>query len=554
LSIDGPDEDVATALEQAARYAEARGAPTSAAELYELAATITPPEMTESLRRRRFGAGGNLWAAGDIHGGRDLNRRLLEELEPGPGRAHTLYVTASVSWNDVIRVTDLLTRALTEVGADDLTHAFILAELAWAALWACDPELAISRADAALELAGRLDEPGPLRAALSGKAMALGLLGHDASDLLERAISHEGALDYNELDTPRMCLGRRQAWAGALDPARATLRVELDRYVEQGREVLTWEARAELAEVEYRAGRWQPAAQHAREAHEIVVEAGWSDVLGGVLPVKAAIECAMGDARQARIDGTEALGLCERMGDRWDEIRARSALGFLELSLGDHAACHAWLDPLVGLTEEMGLREPGAFPFVPDEVEALVALGELGVAEQLTDRLEEQGRTLDRSLALATAGRCRGLIAGARRDLSGADEHLQRALLRHVSVPQPFEWGRTLLVAGTVHRRMKQKGSARELLHEAFEIFEEVGAPLWAEKARSELARIGGRVPSPDGLTPTEEQVARLVAEGGTNREVAQALVMSVHTVDAHLRRIYRKLQVRSRTELARKL
>ena len=121
-------------------------------------------------------------------------------------------------------------------------------------------------------------------------------------------------------------------------------------------------------------------------------------------------------------------------------------------------------------------------------------------------------------------------------------------------MPQPFELGRSLLVAGAIQRRMKKKRSAREMLQRALERFDELGAPLWAAKARSELARIGGRAPAPAALTPGEVQVARLVAEGRTNREVAEALFMSRHTVDAHLRRIYRKLQVRSRTELARKL
>jgi DNA-binding CsgD family transcriptional regulator len=202
----------------------------------------------------------------------------------------------------------------------------------------------------------------------------------------------------------------------------------------------------------------------------------------------------------------------------------------------------------------MGLREPGVFPFVPDAVEALVSLGELDVAVGLTDRLEDQGLKLNRPLAIATAARCRGLIAGARRDPAAADEHLERSLRLHVSVQQPFELGRTMLVAGAVQRRMRRQRRARGLLDEALGVFEELGAPLWAAKARSELGGIGGRTPTSAALTPTEEQVAWLVAEGRTNREVAALLVMSVHTVDAHLRRIYRKLQVRSRTELAHRL
>jgi DNA-binding CsgD family transcriptional regulator len=202
----------------------------------------------------------------------------------------------------------------------------------------------------------------------------------------------------------------------------------------------------------------------------------------------------------------------------------------------------------------MEIGEPGARPFVGDAVEALVRLGELGEAERLTDRLEEQSRRLDRALASATAARCRGLIAGARGELAVADEHVQHALAEHDRVDQPFELARTLLVAGEVQRRMKRKRLARELLERARATFAELGAPLWAARARAELARIGGRPPSPDGLTATEAEVARLVAEGLTNREVARTLFMSPHTVDANLRRVYRKLDIRSRIELARRL
>jgi DNA-binding CsgD family transcriptional regulator len=271
------------------------------------------------------------------------------------------------------------------------------------------------------------------------------------------------------------------------------------------------------------------------------------------LSVTAAIAAAMGHAERARKGGLESLAVCERTGDRWIELGARSALGFLELSQGDLAATHGWLAPAVSMCRQMGLREPGVFSFVPDEVEALIGLGQIDDAERLTGRLEEHGRELDRALALATAGRCRGLISSARGELEAAADHMGRALREHTRVEHPFEKGRTLLAAGAVQRRMKQKRPARELLERARIIFDELGAPTWAAKARAERARVGGRPPTPKGLTPTEAEVARLVAEGLTNREVAQALFVSPHTVDANLRRVYRKLEVRSRTELARK-
>jgi DNA-binding NarL/FixJ family response regulator len=117
-----------------------------------------------------------------------------------------------------------------------------------------------------------------------------------------------------------------------------------------------------------------------------------------------------------------------------------------------------------------------------------------------------------------------------------------------------FECGRTLLALGSTRRRAKQKRAAREALEQALALFEELGARLWAAKAREELARIGGRRPASKNLTETERRVASLAAEGHSNKEIAAALFVSVHTVEAHLSRIYRKLEIRSRAELGRRI
>ena len=103
-----------------------------------------------------------------------------------------------------------------------------------------------------------------------------------------------------------------------------------------------------------------------------------------------------------------------------------------------------------------------------------------------------------------------------------------------------------------VRRRTKRKRAAREALEHAFAGFERLGAPLWAAKARVELARIGGRPSSGDALTATERRVAELVAEGCSNKEVAAALFVTVKAIEANLTRIYAKLGIRSRTQLAR--
>src|SRR4029079_5780583 len=171
------------------------------------------------------------------------------------------------------------------------------------------------------------------------------------------------------------------------------------------------------------------------------------------------------------------------------------------------AEADAYLSRAVELERAMGVREPAYFRVVPDEVEALVALGRLDDAEALLAPFEAAGRTLDRAWTIATGARCRALVLAARGDLAGASAAADEAIRMHDGLPLPFELGRTLLVRGTVERRAKRKREARESLPEALTVFDGLGAALWAEKTRAELARIGGRAPSSLDLTPTEEKV-----------------------------------------------
>jgi DNA-binding CsgD family transcriptional regulator len=192
--------------------------------------------------------------------------------------------------------------------------------------------------------------------------------------------------------------------------------------------------------------------------------------------------------------------------------------------------------------------------FLPDDVEALVALGRLDYAQTLLDEFESRARSLDRPSALAAAGRCRALLFAARGDLPGALASLEAALVEHERVPIPFERARTLLVLGATLRRAKRKTAPRAALEEALAVFERLGAPLWVQKARAELARVGGRPGPAAGLTPSERRLAELVAEGHSNKQIAAALYVSPKTVETSLSRLYGKLGVHSRTELAHRL
>jgi DNA-binding CsgD family transcriptional regulator len=200
------------------------------------------------------------------------------------------------------------------------------------------------------------------------------------------------------------------------------------------------------------------------------------------------------------------------------------------------------------------VREPGTIRFFSNEIEALIALGRGDEAEPLLDWLDERGHALGRPSALTTAARSRGLLCATRHEFACAKEAFERSLVEAERLGQPFERGRTLLAYGVALRLAQRRRDARERLQTALAIFDELGAALWSAKAHAELARIGGRAPADGGLTPTEERVAAMVAAGHTNREVASGLFITPRTVEGHLTRIYAKLGIRSRTELARRL
>ena len=188
-------------------------------------------------------------------------------------------------------------------------------------------------------------------------------------------------------------------------------------------------------------------------------------------------------------------------------------------------------------------------------VEAYTRAGRRQAAEEALERFELGAGTSGRPLAHALAARCRALLA-SRSDL---ETEFERALFEDPHEPRPFELARTRLLYGERLRREKRVLAARDQLRAALTSFDELGATLWSRQAAAELAATGERArrrkaPATDELTPQELVVARIVAQGKTNREVAAELFLSTNTIETHLRHIFRKLGVRSRTELVAKV
>ena len=262
------------------------------------------------------------------------------------------------------------------------------------------------------------------------------------------------------------------------------------------------------------------------------------------------MDAHLGLDQEARATIEEALPRSQLMGVAPAEIELLTTRGFLELSCGEWAAADATLEHARAHAARVGLRDPALFRFHGDAIEAKLALGLVDDARSLLDELDALADRLDRAILRAIAGRCRGLLRAAEGDLAASYPALEAALAFHPSAAQPFEEARTILALGSVQRRDRKKRATRESLDRAKEIFDRLGARLWSVRADTELERIGGRA-STGELTPTEARVAELIASGRTYREAADALFISPKTVQWNLSKIYRKLGVHSRAELA---
>jgi DNA-binding CsgD family transcriptional regulator len=309
-----------------------------------------------------------------------------------------------------------------------------------------------------------------------------------------------------------------------------------------------------LGHVECELGELESALTRALEGQDASEQAGQQTVFVHNLALESLVEARLGQVERANEAAQRALGLVPDTGGRGAEHVATAALAHLALSLGDPATVKAGLEPIVAFVRRESIAEPAAIPFVVDEVEALVELGRRDEAVELLDWYEGNARRLERASPLAACLRCRGLLAASEGEVADALAIYEEALEWHDKVDMPLDRGRTLLALGVAQRRSKRRREARETLDDALAIFERIGAALWADRARAELRRISGRAATPGALTPAEERVATLVAEGKTNREVAAALYLSERTVEGHLSHVFGKLGVRSRTELAREL
>jgi DNA-binding CsgD family transcriptional regulator len=555
LAAEGPDERVAAALERAARAVSRRGAATAAAELAEQARELTPPRGTARIRARAMLAAECHLVAGDLGRGRALLQEVVAATPPGIARAHALVLLGQVrvrqgSFPDAV---ELFAQARQEAAGDQRLLGLVEGELSHALLSVGDLEEAAAHATHALQLLEECGPPVVLADALAFSATLDVLQGRRLDDdKLARALALE------DPDHPVVVVSRPSFQAGfcmlcvgRITEARSRLLALRERMLERGQGGELQGLGMYLAWIECLRGDLAAAHAYAREA-AVGADSSWFS--GLTLAFCALVDAYRGQAEAVRAEAAQAVALLRQTGWTRRESWALAALGILELSLGNAAAAARALEPLAQRVEAAGTvaMTPGAF--LPDEIEALIALGELQRAERLLEILQAYGRSSGLAWPLATAARCRGLLLAAQGDADGALQALEEALRHHASLEMPLERARTLLVGGQIQRRYKRKRAAWDSLAQALDLFERSGAALWAKRAHQELDRVGLRPRAPQSLTAAERRVAELAASGLTNQEVAAAAFLSPKTVEDNLTRIYRKLGIRSRAQLGVRL
>jgi DNA-binding CsgD family transcriptional regulator len=551
-SVDEPDAAVAAVIEDAATHARTRGAPRPAALLLECAEQLTPPVSGDDVVRRAVEAAYLHFEAGDSRRADAKLRDVVARLQPGPLRAKALVILARIRlYERPDEARELFARVIDEAGDDRHTLAVAHEGAAASSFWMFESfDEAVRHTDIALALADELGDEGLAADTILTRYSAETLLGREtATATRERAFAlQHAATDLRVMDQPLVSLAECWTWTDSFEQARSALadltKLANDHGDESARPWLLFL----LGDVERLVGNLGTALELAREGRDAAEQSGQPlfDWLNLALESLVLAQLGRGDEAQQAAERAMAIGT-----DRFVGLVGSAALAHVALALGAPQRAFEQLGPRVRFVRSQGIVEPGAIRFVVDHIEALIELGRREEAVEILDWYEGNARRLERASAIANCARCRGSLLAQAGALDEAVASYEDALRWHAAVEVPLDRGRTLLALGALQRRMKRRREARTTLDDALAVFERIGAALWAERARGELKRISGRAATPGALTPAEERVATLVAEGKTNREVAATLFLSDRTVEGHLARIFGKLGVRNRTEIA---
>jgi class 3 adenylate cyclase len=552
LSTTEPDGEIAAEIEAAAGKAARRGAQQAAAELFAASSRLTPEGEAEELTRRVLGEGSSLLAGGDVGGARALAEEAAVAAPTAALRAGAHYLMGEILWvaGSHNGATEHLEAALAAAPEDQALAARVYPTLVNFHT-GFHPGRAVEVADVAIQALDPDRTPGALASVVMSRMWAGLMLGNgERPDLLKRWRELEEAAGP---EAPKSVLPLIYFHSiDDFDAARARHAIEDEWYRVRGEDDWRAERQAHRAYAEFRAGQWDLAEELVEDSCATIAQVEQAGPWTTPFRFRAILDAARGRIERARDTLLPLIDEAERSGRAHWESLFLSSLAFVEFAAGEHEA----VDRVLTRVDEC-LAVTGTRDFVPDRsepfhVESLVALGEVDRARGVLERLERRGRVLPRLWIDVTLPRTRALVLAGGGEIDGALAAFEKLDL-DAAAKLPFDLGWTLLVQGRLRRRARQRRAAADTLQRALEIFEGLGAPVWAAQTRAELDRVGLRRAKQE-LTATELRVAELAASGLTNREVAAQAFMSPKTVEANLARVYRKLGIRSRAELGARI
>lgn len=548
-----PDAELADRLDALAVDHAEEGAWAVAASLLSDAGRLTEDRLVRERRMTRavdalIGAGDALGAGAlvpEVEGLREtpLRNAVLGYLAVVRGRPAEAEARLDRAWR------------LVNPDRDSAVAAVIAQRYVLHCLCRCRSGELVTWADRAIALAGEHDPTTVEAAAVRG----LGLAGTGRGD--------EAAAAYSELTDrvpsgaqwQRIVMGR--GWLGlgrdAFDDARTDLELGVPTTVLGGSTRVSLWARGWLARTQFLTGEWDEALRTVHAAQDVLDRSGIA-VTGPLLHWSAVAVHAL----RGEWDLVETASRRAEAGPRDYEIMQVPSYLAHALVAEVKADAAGVLRALRPLTKPWARHsvddEPGRWPWADMYAHALVAAGRVDEADPFLRPHEERAAERGPASARARIRAARGRIAAARGDLGAARTAFGEALELLEGLPLRYDRARIEFVHGQVLRRAGKRKEADEAFTAAREVFAALGAVTYVERCDRETKAGGVRAPRGERergeLTPQEQAVSRLVAQGMTNREVAAELYLSTKTVQFHLTRVYGKLGVRSRSELAARL
>ncbi|MER5911184.1 AAA family ATPase [Streptomyces sp. NPDC001982] len=554
LATTGTDPEAAARLAEAAAQARDRGAPSVAAQLGLLAARHTPSGTVPGPNERRLQAAEDAITAGEIDLARDIAREVLTRATVPADRVRAWIIVIDTAGHTMTEVDAVFPQALADAGDDPRLLALVHYQLAWRGLIVeGDFTEAREAAAHAAELAARGGDRRTELLSLAFQAQTETLMGHpNAPATIKRALKEPQdplvACHHNGAGSARF---RWLLMSDQLAEARATVTALLREVRRRGSVESEVHFLRSLAEVELRAGHCGRALDLARDSLRLARDSGIGETACAMIASIA--EASGGDVDRALALAREAVEHAEEDGDQMYLSRALGALGQAQFVAGDPAGTVRSLRRVRELEVSLGVHDPARGRWQGDLAEALVLIDEVAEAQDVIDVTREHALRLGRDSVLAVLDRAEALVRAAQGDQETAVSQLTSAQDRLAKLGFGLEEARAAFALA----RLRPRGQAS--YDEATRLFRRCSALPWLrqvdEACTAPKPRPAAAPPALDGLeglASMERQVAALVMEGATNREIAARLFISVKTVEATLTRVYRKLGIRSRVDIVR--